>query len=177
MAKLERILIVSGGIAGLTVAVALRQRGFDPKLVERETAWSAVGAGIAATRRCFRPLESSASGRKVRLQGSLREGLESAPRPSFHCEREIGFTARSGPSVLAHLPHDRDAKLDFEISLALTRVALDRVGRSRLDRPIVAQTCPWQTIVRAPPATPPRLRFPGSWGVGEKPSSARARTA
>jgi 2-polyprenyl-6-methoxyphenol hydroxylase-like FAD-dependent oxidoreductase len=30
MAKIERILIVGGGIAGLTAAIALRQRGFSP---------------------------------------------------------------------------------------------------------------------------------------------------
>jgi 2-polyprenyl-6-methoxyphenol hydroxylase-like FAD-dependent oxidoreductase len=35
MAKVEHILIVGGGIAGLTAAVALRQRGFNPELIER----------------------------------------------------------------------------------------------------------------------------------------------
>jgi 2-polyprenyl-6-methoxyphenol hydroxylase-like FAD-dependent oxidoreductase len=47
MAKIEHILIVGGGIAGLTTAIALRQRGFNPELIEREPAWQAVGAGIA----------------------------------------------------------------------------------------------------------------------------------
>jgi hypothetical protein len=34
-------------------------------------------------------------GWKVRLEGSPREGPESTTKPPFHCEREIGFTARS----------------------------------------------------------------------------------
>src|SRR5580700_4845933 len=30
-------------------------------------------------------------GRRPGLQGSPREGPESAPKPPFHCEREVGF--------------------------------------------------------------------------------------
>ena len=46
MADIERILIVGGGIAGLSVATALHQQGLTPELVERSTTWPAVGAGI-----------------------------------------------------------------------------------------------------------------------------------
>jgi 2-polyprenyl-6-methoxyphenol hydroxylase-like FAD-dependent oxidoreductase len=46
MADIERILIVGGGIAGLSVATALHRQGFNPALVERSTTWPAVGAGI-----------------------------------------------------------------------------------------------------------------------------------
>src|SRR5215469_10948025 len=46
MAKVERILIVGGGIAGLTLATALQQQGFSPELVERSPEWPAIGAGI-----------------------------------------------------------------------------------------------------------------------------------
>ena len=49
MADVKRILIVLGGIAGLTLASALHQRGFKPELVERSPTWDhiAIGAGIA----------------------------------------------------------------------------------------------------------------------------------
>ena len=46
MAKVKRILIVGGGIAGLALAVALRQRGFTPEIVERSGTWPIAGAGI-----------------------------------------------------------------------------------------------------------------------------------
>lgn len=46
MATLERILIVGGGIAGLTLAVALHRQGFPAELVERSPTWQAIGAGI-----------------------------------------------------------------------------------------------------------------------------------
>jgi 2-polyprenyl-6-methoxyphenol hydroxylase-like FAD-dependent oxidoreductase len=46
MADVERILIVGGGIAGLSLATALHNQGYTAELVERSVAWPAVGAGI-----------------------------------------------------------------------------------------------------------------------------------
>jgi 2-polyprenyl-6-methoxyphenol hydroxylase-like FAD-dependent oxidoreductase len=46
MADIEHIPIAGGGIAGLSVAIALRRQGFDPELIERSTAWPAIRAGI-----------------------------------------------------------------------------------------------------------------------------------
>src|SRR5271155_783259 len=40
-------------------------------------------------------------GREPRLQSAPREGPESAPKPSFHCEREVHFTAHCRSSRLA----------------------------------------------------------------------------
>ncbi|HEU5265592.1 MAG TPA: FAD-dependent monooxygenase [Jatrophihabitans sp.] len=46
MADIARILVVGGGIAGHAAAIALRQRGFAPELVEARPDWSADGAAI-----------------------------------------------------------------------------------------------------------------------------------
>ncbi len=46
MATIERILIVGGGIAGLTLATALHWQGLGAELVERSPTWHTIGAGI-----------------------------------------------------------------------------------------------------------------------------------
>ena len=45
MEQLE-ILVIGGGIGGLTSAIALRQRGFSVTVIERDLEWSVYGVGI-----------------------------------------------------------------------------------------------------------------------------------
>jgi 2-polyprenyl-6-methoxyphenol hydroxylase-like FAD-dependent oxidoreductase len=47
MGCVERVLIVGGGIAGLTLATALHARGIHAELIERECEWQALGAGLS----------------------------------------------------------------------------------------------------------------------------------
>jgi 2-polyprenyl-6-methoxyphenol hydroxylase-like FAD-dependent oxidoreductase len=42
----SRILIVGGGIAGLTLGRALREQGFIPEIIERAASWPAGGTGV-----------------------------------------------------------------------------------------------------------------------------------
>ena len=41
-----RILIIGGGIGGLTAAIALRRRGFDVEVIEKDPDWTVYGVGI-----------------------------------------------------------------------------------------------------------------------------------
>jgi FAD-dependent urate hydroxylase len=58
MAKIERILVVGGGIAGLTTATALHRYGFATELVERQPTWSVPGAGFVVHANGMRMLRS-----------------------------------------------------------------------------------------------------------------------
>ncbi len=71
MANIERILIVGGGIAGLTLATALRQRGFRPELIERSPSWQTVGAGIAVQPNGMRILQALGMGAAVERAGAV----------------------------------------------------------------------------------------------------------
>jgi 2-polyprenyl-6-methoxyphenol hydroxylase-like FAD-dependent oxidoreductase len=42
----QRILIIGGGIGGLSSAIALRQRGFEVDVIEKEADWAFTGVGI-----------------------------------------------------------------------------------------------------------------------------------
>jgi 2-polyprenyl-6-methoxyphenol hydroxylase-like FAD-dependent oxidoreductase len=44
--KAANILIIGGGIGGLTATIALRRQGFEVDVVERDPAWSVYGVGI-----------------------------------------------------------------------------------------------------------------------------------
>jgi 2-polyprenyl-6-methoxyphenol hydroxylase-like FAD-dependent oxidoreductase len=69
MAHVERILIVGGGIAGLTLATALHRQGFTVELVERNTAWHTVGAGIMVHANGMRVLRALGLGASIEQAG------------------------------------------------------------------------------------------------------------
>jgi 2-polyprenyl-6-methoxyphenol hydroxylase-like FAD-dependent oxidoreductase len=70
MATAQRILIVGGGIAGLTAAIALRQRGFAPELVEKSPSWLALGAGIVLQPNAVQVLRGLSVGTEIETAGA-----------------------------------------------------------------------------------------------------------
>jgi len=71
MANIERILIVGGGIAGLTLATALHRQGFRAELVERSSAWHAIGAGILLHANGLCVLRALGMGKAVEQAGAV----------------------------------------------------------------------------------------------------------
>jgi len=71
MATVERILIVGGGIAGLTLGAALHQHGFSAELIERSESWEAIGAGIAVQPNGMRALSALGLAPLVERAGSV----------------------------------------------------------------------------------------------------------
>jgi 2-polyprenyl-6-methoxyphenol hydroxylase-like FAD-dependent oxidoreductase len=68
MAKIETILVVGGGVAGLTTAAALHRHGFTTELVERQQSWHALGAGFLV----------QPNGMRMLLSLGLAAGVEDA---------------------------------------------------------------------------------------------------
>ena len=71
MAVLDRILIVGAGIGGLTLAAALRQRGYSPALIERARAWRPIGAGLAVQPNGVRVLRALGSAAEIELVAAV----------------------------------------------------------------------------------------------------------
>src|SRR4051812_42398519 len=74
MAIAERILIVGGGIGGLSLATALHQRGFAPELVERGKEWRASGTGIGVLANGMRMLRTLGVADAVERAGVVLRG-------------------------------------------------------------------------------------------------------
>jgi 2-polyprenyl-6-methoxyphenol hydroxylase-like FAD-dependent oxidoreductase len=96
-----RILIAGGGIAGLTLAAALQRRGIEPVLVERSTAWEAVGAGIAVQPNGMRALRALGIDTAVERAGAvLRRLLFCNHRGEVLCEIDLeGLWGDVGPFI------------------------------------------------------------------------------
>ena len=114
MADTGRTLIVGGGIAGLSLAVALRRRGAAAELVERSREWPAVGAGIALHANAVRALRALGLGQAI--------DAASAPLPRW------GFFDRDGRQLcqtdLADLWRETGP------CLGITRVRLQQILRT-----------------------------------------------
>ena len=71
MAKIATILVVGGGVAGLTTATALYRHGFTAELVERQQTWHALGAGFLVHANGMRMLLSLGLSADVENAGAI----------------------------------------------------------------------------------------------------------
>lgn len=134
--RLNKVLIVGGGVAGTSMAILLRQRGVPVDLVEIDPVWTGLGAGITITGptlRALRPLgvldqffdhgAGWSGGYIFNKQGQLLEELHTYPL-------EDGTPATAGihRADLHNLLVTRARALDTTIRLGLTATQLDDVG-------------------------------------------------
>ena len=56
--KSAKILIVGGGIGGLTAAIALRRQGFDVEIIEKDPSWKVYGVGIIQQSNVVRAMDA-----------------------------------------------------------------------------------------------------------------------
>ena len=106
MAHLERVLIVGGGIAGLTVATALHRRGFRVELVERSPLWRTTGAAIQLHANGMRILRMLGLGEAVEQPGVVvRHWIYCDQQGEILCEADLAeLWDEVGPCIAIDRP-------------------------------------------------------------------------
>ena len=74
MAKVKRVLIVGGGIAGMSLAILLRRAGVAVEIAELDPRWRVYGAGITITGPTLRAIDQLGLLERVLAEGHGGEG-------------------------------------------------------------------------------------------------------
>jgi len=107
-----KVLIVGGGIAGLTLGVALRRRDIEAEVVEIAPRWDILGVGISLTGPTPRALKST---------GLIAQCVEVA----FRFDRIVFADATGKPFGALNMPRLNGP--DYPATVAIGRPALHRV--------------------------------------------------
>lgn len=109
--KALSILVIGGGIGGLTAAIALRQRGFRVHIIEKDPAWSVYGVGIIQ-------------------QGNVLRAVQQLGILDRYIDAGFGFDAVEvyvpGGAMVARVPSHRLLP-DRPANLGVSRRALQKV--------------------------------------------------
>lgn len=95
-----RILVVGGGIGGLTAAIALERQGFEVAVFEAASRWRSIGKGIWLPPNAIELLDSLGLAARIAAAGVALERIELADR---HNRRIQGFELESLRSVSGQL--------------------------------------------------------------------------
>ena len=112
MPDVNKVLIVGGGIGGLCLAIALRDRGISVEVVEIKSVWTVYGVGIIQQANVVRAM----------AQLGIVDRYLAAAFP-FHF---VGIYKPTG-ELIAKLPGERLAGEDYPPLLGISRLALHEV--------------------------------------------------
>ncbi|MEN3279053.1 MAG: hypothetical protein V7607_193 [Solirubrobacteraceae bacterium] len=112
MSDVQRVLIVGGGIGGLSACLALRQAGLYVEVVEINPDWSVYGVGIIQPGNAIRALDALGLAEQVVAAGFPMDGSR--------------FHDRDG-NVLANLPFERVAGPAYPPMNGITRLRLHEI--------------------------------------------------
>ena len=134
--KAARILVIGGGIGGLTAAISLRHRGFDVEVIEKDPEWSVYGVGIIQQSNVIRVMDGlgllteylGASFGFDQVEVYLPDGRRAARVPSPKLVE--GLPANLGVSrpALHKVLGDRTIASGATVRLGVTATALDDDG-------------------------------------------------
>jgi 2-polyprenyl-6-methoxyphenol hydroxylase-like FAD-dependent oxidoreductase len=134
MRSRRSILVVGGGIAGMSAGIALRQAGFSVDLCERDPQWKVHGAGITITGPTLRAMQRLGILDAVREQGYVGDGIDvcdadGAPMFSIDTRDEALGDIPSAGGILRPTLHsilsDRLLALQPSLMLGVTAETID----------------------------------------------------
>jgi 2-polyprenyl-6-methoxyphenol hydroxylase-like FAD-dependent oxidoreductase len=114
--RLNKVLVVGGGIAGLSVAIGLDDKGYDVEVVEKNASWSVYHVGIVVQANFLRALDAIGLGQNAAAAGYAYNGVRFVDMAGNYVEELPGKPAADG------LPGN----------LGLTRPALHHVLQTRV---------------------------------------------
>jgi 2-polyprenyl-6-methoxyphenol hydroxylase-like FAD-dependent oxidoreductase len=77
MTAVQRVLVVGGGIGGLSATIALRRAGVDVEIVEKDPEWTVYGVGIIQPGNALRALHELGLAEECAAQGHPILGMRS----------------------------------------------------------------------------------------------------
>jgi 2-polyprenyl-6-methoxyphenol hydroxylase-like FAD-dependent oxidoreductase len=112
MSKIRKVLIVGGGIGGLTTAVALHRQGIEAEVAEINPDWSVYGVGIIQPSNALRALAQVGLGEKCLQAG---------------CGIGAWRMCDSNGNLLVEVPSDNVAGPGYPANNGITRPRLHKI--------------------------------------------------
>ncbi len=134
----QRILIIGGGIGGLTAAIALRRHGHDVTVIEKDPDWSVYGVGIIQQSNVIRAMadlellgDYLAAGVAfdniaIHTPGGTKVAEIPAPRLAENYPANIGI----GRPALHKVLGDRTIAAGADVRLGVTARSIEDLGDS-----------------------------------------------
>jgi 2-polyprenyl-6-methoxyphenol hydroxylase-like FAD-dependent oxidoreductase len=99
MTDVRRVLVVGGGIGGLSTTIAMRKGGLDVDVIEKNPAWDVYGVGIIQPPNALRALHAIGAARECVDQGWPIKGSA-----AFLADGETQIADDEMPAVVPGLP-------------------------------------------------------------------------
>ena len=135
----DSVLVVGGGIGGMSAALALHRRGVEVKLIDVDPNWRVYGAGITITGMSLRAFDDLGVLDEIRTRGFVHDGM----RPLKFTGEPLGNLmqappgsppVRLGGGILRPVLHDilskriRGAGIDVRLGVAIDTLEQDDAG-------------------------------------------------
>jgi 2-polyprenyl-6-methoxyphenol hydroxylase-like FAD-dependent oxidoreductase len=131
MTTRPKVLIVGGGIAGMSLAIRLRQQGIQAEIVERKTDWTVLGVGIILQGPALRALQKVGvldrclqegfGGNELQIGGVEGHVFACFPQPQLagpQYPATIGILRPALHTILMEAAHEADVSIRLGLSVA-----------------------------------------------------------